>query len=88
MSSKISSTLAERLRQLPPPAAATEIPVLVTLTPGADLDRLTAAGLAIRHSFTAIPVVAGTVRADHIDELAKLPAVELIDFDGEVRALD
>ena len=85
MNVKISPALAEHLAQSP---ATAEVPVLVTSAAGADPARLTAAGLAIRQSFSAIPVVAGTIRPDRVEELARLAEVESIDFDGEVRALD
>lgn len=84
MSAKIGEELARRLAEADPEA---EVPVLVTLKPGADPAALQRGGMKVGRSFQAIPVVAGTVRADRVRQLAELGEVELIDYDGEVRAL-
>ncbi len=63
------------------------IPVIVTLARGADPALLEPTGMTITRAMESIPVVAGTVAAGDVADLAELGAVERVEYDGEMHAL-
>jgi nucleotide-binding universal stress UspA family protein len=85
MSTKIT---AEVLEQAQRRAAGEEVPVIVTLAAGTDAKALERQGLKVRQTWDSISAVAGTVAPDKLRDLADLDQVELIEYDGEVHALE
>ena len=64
-----------------------EIPVIVTVTPGANLTVLEQKGLKIQHSFNNISAVSGTLPASEINTLSQLDEIERIEYDSQAWAL-
>ena len=87
MSAKISDELLKRLKEASKAEPQREIPVIVTITPGADLTALKQKGLKIQQTFENISAVSGTITAAKVNEVALLELVENIEYDGEVQAL-
>jgi hypothetical protein len=86
VSEKVSPALKEQLES----AGAEEgpIPIIVTLVEGADASGLASrAGIEVRHAYENIPAIAATATGAQVRELARLEQVELIEPDGEMRAL-
>jgi hypothetical protein len=86
VSEKVSPPLREQLE-----AAGTEearIPIIVTVAEGADGAALAGrTGMEVRHAYENIPAVAATATPAQVRELAQQEQVELIEPDGEMRAL-
>jgi hypothetical protein len=64
-----------------------EIPVIVTVTPGANLTALEQKSLKIQHSFTNISAVSGTLPASEINALSQSDEVERIEYNSKAWAL-
>ncbi len=64
-----------------------EIPVIVSLAAGANIEKLAQRGLKINRIFDAIEAVAGTLTAAEINALSKWDQVNRIEYDGEMHAL-
>ena len=64
-----------------------EIPVIVTVAPGANLTALEQKGLKIQHSFKNISAVSGTLPASEINTLSQIDEVERIEYDSKAWAL-
>jgi len=84
MTAKIDDELLKRLEKAEPQQ---EIPVIVTVKPGADLSGLKQKGLKIEHTFDHIPAVSGTLTAAIANDVAQSDQVESIEYDGKVWAL-
>jgi hypothetical protein len=85
VSEKVSPALREQLESA---GAERGIPVIVTLAEGADAAALARRhGIEVRHAYENIPAVAATATPAQVRELAQLEQVELIEPDGEMRAL-
>jgi hypothetical protein len=86
VSEKVSPALREQLESAG--AEQARIPIIVTLAEGADASGLASrAGIELRHAYENIPAVAATATPAQVRELAQLEQVELIEPDGEMRAL-
>ncbi|MGH2763851.1 MAG: hypothetical protein ACRDLD_14945 [Thermoleophilaceae bacterium] len=86
MSEKVSPALREELESAQ--EEGRELPVIVTLVEGADAAGLVdREGTELRSISETIPAVAGTLTPEQVRELARLEQVELIELDGEMRAL-
>jgi hypothetical protein len=85
MSHKISPEVMEKAEA--PEGKHREIPVIVTLAPGADPATLESKGIIIRRIMENIPAIAGTVTGAAVSELAQLDEVERVELDGEMHAL-
>jgi hypothetical protein len=68
-----------------PADRATPVGVLVRLVPGASRPALP--GLEVAAEYPAIATLAGRLRLGDLAALAADPAVDRIEFDGEMRAL-
>ena len=64
-----------------------EIPVIVTITAGSDVETLARKGLKVQRVFENVPAVSGTLTATEVRELAEVEQVEKVEYDGEVHAL-
>jgi hypothetical protein len=82
---KLDQTLIERLALAEGDTG--RVPVIVTLLPGADPTGLVEAGLAIARRFDALDAVSGSIAVADLRKLAARPEVQLVEYDGEVRAL-
>ena len=87
MAAKISDELTKRLEEAGKIGPQQTVPVIITVTPGADLTALEQKGLRIQRIFENISAVSGTLTASQANELAQLNEVEHIEYDGEVWAL-
>ena len=87
MSAKIRGELFKRLQEAEKSEPQQEVPVIVTITAGADLAELERKGLKIQRVFEAISAVSGTLTVSEITEIAQMDQVETIEYDGEVWAL-
>lgn len=83
---KLDETLRQRLAQAGPASEA--VPVIVSLTEGADPAVLAACGLTIGRHIASIGSVSGTIALGDLRRLAARGEVARIEYDGEVRALD
>lgn len=86
MTAKISDELLKRLDEAEKAEPQRELPVIVTITTGADLDALEQKGLKIQGTFESISAISGTLTAAQVNEVAQLDQVENIEYDGEVWA--
>lgn len=82
MAQKVTAEVRERLD-----AGEREVPVIVTLAPGAEAAAVERQGLMWARAFENIPAVAGSVTAEQLDRLEEAPEVERIEYDGEMHAL-
>ena len=87
MSAKISDDLLQRLQAAEKTDPRHEIPVIVTVTAGADLSDLVRKGFKVNRVFERISAVSGTISAAGVKALAQSPQIEAVEFDGEMRAL-
>jgi hypothetical protein len=87
MSIKIDPELLRQIDAAKKTQTQQEIPVIVTITPGADLAPLEARGLKIERTFENISAVAGKLKWTEIDNIALLDQVERIEYDGQMQAL-
>jgi tripartite-type tricarboxylate transporter receptor subunit TctC len=87
MSAKISEELAKRLEEAEAAEADREIPVIVTIAAGSDLEVLKRKGLKVERVFENVPAVAGTLGAADVQALAEADQVEKVEYNGEVHAL-
>ena len=87
MSQKISSELAERLAELQRTGSTDSIPVIVTLRAIDDQSAVKDAGLSVQNVLESVPAVSGSASSSVVNKMAQLEEVELIEFDGEMRAL-
>lgn len=87
MSANISDTLLRELAEAKRAEPQGEIPVIVTVTPGADVAALERIGLKIQHRYENIPAVSGTLTAPQVKALAQLHQVERIELDETAWAL-
>lgn len=62
-------------------------PVIVTMKPGAPFAAAERYGINVHHRFEPISALSGTATLAVIKSLATLPEVQLIELDGEMRAL-
>jgi hypothetical protein len=83
---KIDSDLQARLQAAREREPEREIPVIVTIVPGSDLDLLTQSGLVIERAFELISAVSGTTHAADVQRLAQLDVVVRVEYDGPVHA--
>lgn len=84
MSAKISGELARVLAEA---NEGTEIPVIVTLSPGVDPKTWQQQGLKVQRVFENIPAVAGRLTAAGARALSDLDQIETIEYDGTAQAL-
>jgi hypothetical protein len=68
-------------------AGSREIPVIVTLAPGADPAVLEPTGMKVGRVMENAPMVSGTVAAADVAKLGELTEVERVEYDGEMQAL-
>ncbi len=87
MAAKIDDSLLQQIEEAKKTDPHQEIPVIVTVTPGADLTALEQKGLKIQLRFQHIPAVAGTLSAAEVEEVAALDEVERIEADEKMYAL-
>jgi len=87
MPSKLDPALRARLDELARTDPDQLVPLIVTLTPGADASTLRAKGLRIEQQFPIISAVAGRMTARQALDLAALDDVVRVEYDGEMRAL-
>jgi hypothetical protein len=87
MSGKIGDQLLKLLEEVRKEDPERAIRVIVTTAAGTDPTALEQKGLKIDHIFDSISAVSGTLTAAEIHELAQLDQVEVIEYDGPVRAL-
>lgn len=87
MSAKISEELARMVEEAHAEAPEREIPVIVTITEGSDVETLSRKGLKVQRVFENVPAVSGTATATEVRELAEVHQVERVEYDGEVHAL-
>lgn len=87
MTAKISEALGKRLAEAEQTEPQQEIPVIVTVTAGADPAALEQKGLKIHRTFTHIPAISGTLTAAEVHDMAQLEQVEHIDYDSKAWAL-
>ncbi len=85
MSHKVSPEVMARVASAT--EESSEIPVIVTLAPGADPAVLEPKGITIRRVMENAPLVAGTVAGADVTDLAELREVERVEYDGEMYAL-
>jgi hypothetical protein len=85
MSQKVSPEVMARVERAT--EESSEIPVIVTLAPGADPAVLEPKGMRIRRVMENIPAVAGSVAVGDLADLAELGEVERVEYDGEMHAL-
>jgi hypothetical protein len=62
--------------------------VIVTLAADAEAAALEAAGMVVERRILSMPIVAGTIDAEALALIERLPGVVRIEPDGEMRALD
>ena len=86
MAAKIQEELAKQLEDAAREESQREIPVIVTITRGADLALLEQRGLKVLHTYENISAVSGTLTAAEVNGLAALDQVERIDYDGRAHA--
>lgn len=87
MTTKVSDELLKQLEEAEKEEPQREIPVILTITAGADPATLQQKGLRIRRIFEGISAISGTLTAAEVSELAQLDQVEVIEYDGPVWAL-
>jgi len=87
VSAKISEAFARMLEEAYAEAPEKEIPVIVTITAGSDVETLARKGLKVQRVFENVPAVSGTLTATEVRELAEVEQVEKVEYDGEVHAL-
>lgn len=83
---KIDPSLVKDLKAAAKANPQQEFPFIVTLKPGASPSILESR-VKVQRSFESIRAVAGTMTLQKALELAKLDAIEHIEYDGEVKAL-
>jgi hypothetical protein len=84
MAAKISEQLRRALEAAGP---GDEIPVIITLAAQTRAEDLAEHGLKIAHAYENIAAVSGTLTAEALKRLARLDAVERIEYDGTFEAL-
>lgn len=89
MNAEISKELANKLKEVHETNPEMRIPVIISLEPdyGSDFSNLEDEGLHVDNPLHLINAVAGTVPANQIANLARLPKIQKVEYDGEVRAL-
>lgn len=88
MGTKIDAELSQHLREAESAEPQREIPVIVTLSEGADVAELERRGLKVLGRYESIPAVYGTIAASAVSQVEGLDSVARIDYDGRARALD
>lgn len=83
---KINPSLVKELKAATKSNPQQEFPFIITLKPGASLSTLENR-IKVQRSFESIRAVASTMTLQKALQLAKLDAIERIEYDGEVRAL-
>ncbi len=84
---KIDDGLVKRLAAMKADRPEHEIPVIVTVRPGADVAAMEGRGLTVERTLGSVSAVAGTVAAHELESLAALDDVRNIEYDGEIHAL-
>ena len=84
---KISSDLVEHMKDIRRRDADGTVSVIVTLKAGANRESLQKTDLRVENVFESISAVSGSVSVSGVTELAQLDEVELVELDGEMRAL-
>lgn len=87
MSIKIDSELSQHLQEALSAEPQREIPVIVTLSEGADIAELERRGLKVHRRFESILAVSGTMTAAAVSQVAALDSVVRIEYDGKAWAL-
>jgi ribosomal protein L11 len=87
MTTKISNELLKRINEATIAEPQREIPVIVTVTPGTDLDELEEKGLKVQRTFQNSSDIAGTLTVAEVNPVAALDSVVAIDYDGTAWAL-
>lgn len=88
MSTKIDAELSKHLREAESTEPHQQIPVIVTLSEGADVAELERRGLKVLGRIGSIPVVYGTIAASAVSQVETLDSVARIEYDSRARALD
>jgi hypothetical protein len=87
MTAKVDDELLKQMEEIEKAEPQREIPVIVTLTLGADPSLLEQRGLKIQRTFASISAVSGTLTAAGVREFAQMDQVEKVEYDGSVWAL-
>ena len=87
MSTKIDAELSQQLREAEISEPQREIPVIVSLSEGADFAELERLGLKIRGRYESISAVYGTLPASAVRQVETLNSVARIEYDGRAWAL-
>jgi len=87
MNAKVSDEFLKQLEETEREDPQREIPVIVTIKAGTNVDTLKQRGLRIQRLFENISAISGTLTAAGIKNLAQLDQVVLIEYDGPVWAL-
>ena len=87
MGTKIDAELSQHLRDAESAEPQREIPVIVTLSEGADVAELERRGLKVRGRYESIPAVYGTIAASAVSQVEGLDSVAQIEYDGRAWAL-
>jgi len=87
MSIKIDPELSQHLQEALSAEPHREIPVIVTLSEGADIAELERRGLKVHRRFESISAVSGTMTAAAVSQIAALDSVARIEYDGKAWAL-
>ncbi len=88
METKIDAELSQRVREAKSAEPQPQIPVIVTLSDGADIGELERRGLKIVGRFENIPAVYGNIAAPDVSQVEELDFVARIEYDSRAWALD
>lgn len=86
MGAKIDDVLLEQVRAAEASDPDKEIPVIVTIRPGAAVEGLSLQGLVVKRVFNAIPALSGVIAARAVHALQDLDEVERVEYDGNIHA--
>lgn len=87
MSTKIDAELSKHLREAESAEPHRQIPVIVTVSEGADVAELERRGLRIHGRVESIRIVYGTIAASAVSQIEGLDSVERIEYDSRAWAL-
>ena len=87
MGTKIDAELSKRVREVESTEPQREIPVIVTLSEGADVAELERCGLKVVGRYESISGVYGTIAASAVSAVEGLDSVARIEYDGRAWAL-
>ncbi|MDX6694758.1 MAG: hypothetical protein QOF02_2361 [Blastocatellia bacterium] len=83
MAAKVSERLSRKLKEAGARDSSEELPVIINVKEGADLDALRKRGLKITQVYENIPYIAGSLPASSVESLARLDEALEIDYDGQ-----